>query len=291
MKVSIIIPAKNEARNLKLLLSELTQAYQNAEIIVINDGSTDDTQTILESLPIKHIHHKYSLGNGAAIKAGARVATGDCLVFMDGDGQHQVKDINRLLERYQEGYDMVVGTRTRDAQASFCRYIGNTIYNRIATWIVKHPVKDLTSGMRVVNAAKFKAFLFLLPNGFSAPSTITLAFFRSGYTVDYLPIDVKSRIGKSHLNPFSDGLRFFIILYKMTVLYSPLKVFVPLALLHFILGAINYSFTYFSDGRFTNMSAVLFSGSILILLMGVISEQITTLIYEHIKLPEDNPNE
>lgn len=291
LKISIIIPAKNEGERLKALLTDLIATYPNAEIIVVNDGSTDDTKSICEHFPIQTINQPYSLGNGAAIKAGARRATGDCLVFMDGDGQHQVKDIAPLLSRYQEGYDMVVGQRNKSAQANIFRYIANTFYNRIASWIVNQPVKDLTSGMRVVNAKKFKAFLFLLPNGFSAPSTSTIAFFRTGYAVNYCPIDVQQRDGKSHINPFSDGLRFFIILYKMTVLYSPLKIFIPLAFLHFTLGCINYGWSYWHDGRFTNMSALLLTGSIFILLMGVISEQITTLIYQNVALPKDNRNE
>lgn len=291
MKISIIIPAKNEASSLEALVNDIMDHYPDAEIIVINDGSSDNTQAILKALPIKTIEHPYSLGNGAAIKAGARLATGDCLLFMDGDGQHQATEIAPLLKKYSEGYDMVVGQRSKDAQASTFRYIGNAFYNTIASWVVNQPVKDLTSGMRLVNAQKFKAFLFLLPNGFSAPSTITMAFFRSGYTVAYCPITVKARIGKSHLNPLSDGIRFFIILYKMTVLYSPLKVFLPLALLHFLLGCLNYAMTYASDGRFTNMSAVLFSGSIFILLMGVISEQITTLLYQNVVSPKENNHE
>ncbi len=277
--VSIIIPAKNEQEGLKTFLLSLKQMYPSFEIIVVDDGSTDDTAMIALSCGANVHSHPYSMGNGAAIKTGARVATGETLIFMDGDGQHQVENIMPLLERFREGYDMVVGARQRSSQASFLRFIGNSFYNFIASRIVGQNILDLTSGCRVVNAQKFREFLHLLPNGFSSPTTITMAFFRSGYSVTYLPIHVKARIGKSHLKPFSDGLRFLLIIYKMTILYSPIKVFLPFALLNFIAGISNYAYTYVTQGRFTNMSAVFISASVIIFLMGLVSEQVTYLMY------------
>lgn len=279
-KISIIIPAKNEAPALKSLLPSLREIYPYEEIIVVNDGSTDDTAQVAIQYGATVIYHPYSLGNGASIKAGARKASGDILVFMDGDGQHMANDIPPLLAKYHEGYDLVVGSRDKAAQASLIRSIGNRIYNTLASIIVKHPVLDLTSGFRVVNAQKFKEFLHILPNGFSSSTTITMAFFRTGYLVTYLPISAKRRIGHSHLRPFADGIRFFIIIYKMTILYSPLKIFIPFAMLHFFAGMINYSYTYWSEGRFTNMSLLFFCASIIIFLIGLVSEQITTLIYD-----------
>lgn len=287
MNVSVIIPANNEGVALKGLLESLISTYPHFEIIVVNDGSTDDTQAIAEALPVTVINQPYSLGNGAAIKAGARRASGDILVFMDGDGQHQAADIADLLAKYVQGYDMVVGQRDRDSQASTHRYYANALYNWLASKIVNQPIKDLTSGFRVVNAHKFKEFLYLLPNGFSYPSTITMAFFRSGYTVGYLPIKVLRSQGKSHINLCTDGPKFLLILYKMTVLYSPLKVFIPIAFLHFILGIMNYGYTYVTQGRFTNMSGVLFSVSIIIFLIGLVSEQITVLMYQRVQERND----
>jgi glycosyltransferase involved in cell wall biosynthesis len=276
--MSIIIPAKNEAQSLKILLPQLREAYPQAEIIVVNDGSTDNTAQVAKEYATV-LSHPYSIGNGGAIKTGARAARGDIFVFMDADGQHLVENIQPLLATYHEGFDMVVGARNRQSQASTLRYIGNSIYNYLASHIVGQKILDLTSGCRVVNAQKFKAFLHLLPNGFSSPTTITMAFFRSGFSVCYLPIKVNARLGKSHLKPFSDGLKFLLIIYKMTILYSPLKVFVPFAILHFMAGIANYAYTYATTGRFTNMSAVFLSASVIIFLIGLISEQITVLMY------------
>lgn len=278
--MSIIIPAKNEAQGLSAFLTSLCTLYPSAEIIVVNDGSTDNTQAIARQAGVRVINHPYSIGNGGAIKTGARNAQGDILVFMDGDGQHSSDLIAPLLEKYHAGFDMVVGARDKKGQANTLRWAGNTLYNFIASKIVGQRVDDLTSGLRVVNAKKFKEFLYLLPNGFSSPSTITMAFFRTGYSVTYVPIAVAQRLGNSHLKPFSDGLKFLIILYKMTILYSPLKIFIPLAIIHGLTGIGNYLYTYTTQGRFTNMSGVLLSASIIIFLIGMISEQITSLMYQ-----------
>lgn len=288
--VSLIIPAKNEGNGLKTFLPQLCATFNKFEIILVDDGSTDDTATIAETFGIKVIRHPYSMGNGAAIKTGARAAHGDILIFMDGDGQHQPSDIPTLLEKYQSGYDLVVGARSKRHQASTWRWLGNSLYNAIASRLVGLPVLDLTSGFRVVNATKFREFMHLIPNGFSCPTTITLAFFRSGYAVGYVPIEVKQRIGHSHLKPFSDGIKFLLIIYKMATLYSPLKMFIPFALLHLVAGLGNYAYTYTTQGRFTNMSAVLLSSSVIIFLIGLVSEQITCLMYSGLNSATQKPD-
>lgn len=279
--ISIIIPAKNEEKGLLTFLPSLCEKYPHFEIILVDDGSTDNTAEVAKAFGVTVIRHPYSMGNGAAIKTGARAAHGETLIFMDADGQHQTNDIQPLLEKYESGYDLVVGARAKHHQASTWRWLGNTLYNMIASALTGQSVLDLTSGFRVVNADKFKEFIHLIPNGFSCPTTITMAFFRSGYAVAYVPIEVKQRIGVSHLKPFSDGIKFLLIIYKMATLYSPLKIFLPLALLHFIAGLANYAYTYTTDGRFTNMSAVLLSTSVIIFLIGLISEQITCLMYRN----------
>lgn len=279
--ISIIIPAKNEAKGLKTFLPLLCEKFAHHQIILVDDGSTDDTANVARMFGLKVVSHPYTMGNGAAIKTGARHANGDILIFMDGDGQHQASDIQSLLDKYQKGYDLVVGARSKQHQASTLRWLGNSLYNSIATSLVGQPVLDLTSGFRVVNAEKFKEFMHLIPNGFSCPTTITLAFFRSGYAVAYVPIEVKQRIGVSHLKPLSDGFKFLLIIYKMATLYSPLKIFIPFALLHFVAGLANYAYTYSTQGRFTNMSAVFISASVIIFLIGLISEQITCLMYSN----------
>jgi glycosyltransferase involved in cell wall biosynthesis len=277
--LSIVIPAKNEAKALALLLPKLVEKLSNVEIIVVNDGSTDNTSEICKQNNVKEIVHPYSKGNGAAIKAGARVAKGSTIIFMDGDGQHNPEDIPQLLEKLDSGYDMVIGARDDKSQASFGRLAANKLYNKLATWMVGHKVDDLTSGFRVVRAEKFKEFLYLLPNGFSYPTTSTMAFFRAGYSVAYIPIKTAKRIGKSHINLKKDGIRFLLIIFKVGTLYSPLKLFTPISFSFFTVGFLYYAFTYLAMGRFTNMSALLFSVSVIIFLMGLISEQITTLIY------------
>lgn len=278
--VSIVLPARNEAQNLRRFLPELRALFPEAEIIVVNDGSTDDTPAVCEACGVKVVTHQYSKGNGASIKTGARAATGDTLVFMDGDGQHSPTDVQRLLALYREGYDMVVGARSAASQASVGRLVANTLYNRLATWISGQPIHDLTSGLRVVNRRKFRQFLYLLPNGFSYPTTITMAFFRAGFSVKYIDIHAGVREGKSHINLVKDGLRFFIIIFKIGTLYSPLKIFMPIAFSLFCTGVGYYMYTFYNFGTFTNMSAVLFISAIIVFLIGLVSEQVTTLIYK-----------
>jgi len=279
--VSIIIPAKNEGSALEKLLVKIQALTANDgwEIIVVNDGSTDDTSSICTSAGVTEVKHLYSKGNGAAIKSGARVAKGENLVFMDGDGQHQPEEIAGLLEKLRGGYHMVVGARNRTGQASLGRSWANGFYNWFASKMVGHEVADLTSGFRAVNAKKFREFLYLLPNGFSYPTTSTMAFFRAGYSVSYMPINVLKREGKSHINLLRDGVRFLLIIFKIGTLYSPLKLFFPVSVGFFASGLGYYLYTYMSKGQFTNMGALLFVTSVIIFFMGLISEQIATLMY------------
>lgn len=277
--LSIVIPAKDEAVTLELIIPTLVKLYPNAEIIVVNDGSEDDTKEICSNLPVKLISHPYSKGNGAAIKTGSRVAQGEFILFMDADGQHQPNEIASLLAIIDEGYDMVVGARHVSEQASVGRAIANNVYNKLASLITGQKVMDLTSGFRVVNTRKFREFIYMLPNGFSYPSTITMAFFRSGYSVSYFPITVNQREGKSHIRPLRDGSRFLLIIFRIATLYSPLKIFIPISSSIFLMSIVYYIYTYMSDGRFTNMGAVLLLASVFVFLMGLVSEQITTLLY------------
>ncbi|GAB3371844.1 glycosyltransferase family 2 protein [Spongiibacter taiwanensis] len=282
--ISIVIPAKNEAESLRILLPTLKERLDDIgkdhEIIVVNDGSTDETGQVCNENDVIEIAQPYSKGNGAAIKAGARKAMGDVIVFMDGDGQHKPEDIPMLLEKLDEGYDLVVGARLSGSQASLGRATANGFYNLLASYMTGRKVEDLTSGFRAVRAERFKEFLYLLPNGFSYPTTSTMAFFRAGYSVCYVPIHAEKRLGKSHLQPIKDGVRFLLIIFKIGTLYSPLKLFAPAAMLFFLLGLGWYGYTLVTMNRFTNMSALLFTSSVMIFLMGLISEQITSLMYK-----------
>lgn len=280
MKVSVVIPAKNEASSLKVLLPEIQALDQVDEIIVVNDGSTDNTVEVCEAAEVRLINHPISKGNGASIKAGARLACGDVIVFMDGDGQHQAHEIPKLLAKYQQGYDLLVGARDAKGQASWFRRIANGFYNRFASWMSEQKIKDLTSGFRVVNADKFREFLYMLPNGFSYPTTSTMAFLRSGYSVGFEPIEVLKREGKSHISLVKDGVKFLLIIFKVATLYSPLKVFALSSGVFFSSGLSYYLYTYIMYGRFTNMGVLLMVCAILVFLIGLISEQISTLLYK-----------
>lgn len=287
-KLSIILPARNEATSLATLLPRLVSQFPDAEVLLVDDGSSDDTATICRNNGVRIISHPYSKGNGAAVKSGARAATGDILVFMDADGQHRPEDIPRLLEKFHQGYDMVVGSRQRESQAGMHRAVANDLFSRFATWMVMQPVADLTSGFRVVRATKFRKFLYLLPNGFSYPTTITMSFFRSGYSVAYVPIHAPRRSGgTSHIRPISDGMRFLMIIIKIGTLYSPQKLFLPISGGFFLTGAGYYLYTYLTAGRFTNMGALLFISSILTFLIGIVSEQISALHYKDIDTVDD----
>jgi len=283
LKFSIVIPAKNEEEGLAKVLPSLRQLYPEAEVIVVDDGSTDATVQVCKDAGVKVISHPYSKGNGAAIKTGARAARGDFIVFMDGDGQHDPADIERMLYKVEEGYDLVVGARSGlSAQANIARWSANSMYNRLASWMVNREIPDLTSGFRCINRHKLLDFLYLLPNGFSYPTTSTMAFFRAGYSVGFVPITVSPRLGSSHINVLRDGVRFFLIIFKIGTLYSPLKVYFPMAVLLSGLGLLNYFLGAIASGgwRFTNMSTLLILTGVIVFLMGLLAEQLTNLQYK-----------
>jgi glycosyltransferase involved in cell wall biosynthesis len=277
--LSIVIPAKNESAAIGKVVRTAKSEYPDAEIIVVDDGSTDATARIAEEAGAMVIRHPESLGNGAAVKSGARVARGEILALMDGDGQHDPREIGRLLQKLDQGYDMAVGARDSGSHASIGRLFGNKLYNELASQLSGRRITDLTSGFRLVRANLFKKFLYLLPNGFSYPTTITMAFLRAGYPVCFEPITAAKRSGKSHIRPIRDGVRFFAIIFKIATLYAPLKIFLPISGLFFATGLGYYVYTYFTYGRFTNMSLLVFSASVIIFLIGLISEQITALTY------------
>lgn len=278
--LSIVLPVKDEAAGLEKVLPQICALFPDAELIVVNDGSTDESAAVAMRHGARVVAHPRSVGNGAAIKSGARAARGDVIVFMDADGQHKPEDISRLLRELNAGYDMVVGARSMASQAGAHRAIANTFYNWLATWMVGQTVSDLTSGFRAVKTSLFRKYLYLLPNGFSYPTTITMSFFRAGHAVGYVPIEAPPRIGKSHVRLLRDGARFFLIIFKIGTLFAPLKLFLPISFAFFGTGCGYYLYTYLSFGRFTNMSALLFIASMFIFLMGLISEQISALNYK-----------
>ena len=279
MSLSIVIPAKNEAAAIANVVELARERYPDAEIIVVDDGSTDATAETARTAGAKVISHPESLGNGAAVKNGARAATGEIIAFLDGDGQHDPRMLEPLLQKIDEGYDMAVGARDSGSHANIGRLFANGLYNAIASMMSGRKILDLTSGFRVARAKKFKQFLYLLPNGFSYPTTITMAFLRSGYPVTFVPSIASNRVGKSHIRPFRDGIRFLVIIFKVATLYAPLKIFLPVSGLFFATGLGYYAYTYATTGRFTNMSMLVLSAAVIIFLIGLLSEQITALTF------------
>jgi glycosyltransferase involved in cell wall biosynthesis len=283
--VSIVIPACNEAQTVGKLVGRIRELHPDAEIIVVDDGSSDQTAEVARNAGADVYRHPYNIGNGAAIKSGIRAASGDILVFMDGDGQHHPEDIGRFLACFP-AYDMVVGARTLRHQSSVLRALGNAVYNRFASYAANFSIKDLTSGFRAVKSDIARSFLYLLPNTYSYPTTLTMGVLRSGRSVTYLPITTTKRArGSSQVKLIQDGVRFFMIIIRIATLYSPMRVFLPVSFIMFVLGFFRYIYTLATEGRFTNMSALLFVSSVIIFMMSLISEQITQMRFERRAFP------
>jgi len=257
----------------------------DCEIIIVNDGSRDSTEKVAREAGATVVNHPYNLGNGAAVKSGLRAATGDIILLMDADGQHTPEDIPRLLEQIGP-YDMVIGARTKQSETSVHRDIANSIYNRFATYLTKKDILDLTSGFRAIKCDIAKRFIYLLPNTFSYPSTLTLSLIRSGHSVTFVPIVAKKREGKSKIKLLKDGMRFFMIMLKIATLFSPSRVFLPVSASFFAVGIGYYIYTFITTQRFTNMSALLIGNGVLIFMMTLIAEQIAQLRLDRTEEPE-----
>ncbi len=278
--ITVIIPAYNEAAIIGDLVTEIKNLYPDFEIIVIDDGSDDETARVAQQAGATVYSHPYNIGNGAAIKSGIRKAAGDVLIFLDGDGQHKPEEIADLIAHIPP-YDMVVGARSTSDQASLGRAFGNKLYNWFASYVAKFSIKDLTSGFRAVKTKVARNFLYLLPNTYSYPTTLTLGVLRSGMSVRYIPIKTRRRkTGKSNIRMLKDGVRFFMIITRICTLYSPMRVFLPVSFVMFAGGLINYVYTFLTRSRFTNMSVFLFVASIIIFMMSLISEQICQMRFE-----------
>jgi glycosyltransferase involved in cell wall biosynthesis len=279
-KVSVIIPVYNESKIVSSLVSKIRSLYPDFDVIVIDDGSQDDSAAEARNAGATVYSHPYNIGNGAAIKSGIRMASGDVLVFMDGDGQHNPEDIAVLLKFIPE-YDMAVGARSIRDQASLVRALGNKIYNWFASYVAKFAIQDLTSGFRAVKSKVARNFLYLLPNTYSYPTTLTLGTLRSGMSVKYVPVKIQKRkTGESNIKMVKDGVRFFMIIIRICTLYSPMRVFLPVSFVLFLFGVINYLYTFIMRSRFTNMSVFLFVAAVLIFMMSLISEQICQMRFE-----------
>ncbi len=287
-EVSVIVPLYNEEVIVSEIIGRIRQVMERAgishEIIAVDDGSADDTGGQAARTGVRVLRHPYNMGNGAAVKTGIRHARGRILVMLDGDGQHQPEDIPRLLEKIG-AYDMVVGARSRDSVATVHRKLANGLYNRFATYVCGRRIEDLTSGFRAIRAEIARQMVPLLPNTFSYPTTITLAVVRSGYSLAYIPIKTAGRTGKSKIKLLRDGSRFFLIIFKLTTLYSPLKIFLPLSLVMFLTGFLYGLYKVLVlDTRYGPTSAMLMMVAVLVFMVGLVSEQISQLRFDRSEL-------
>jgi glycosyltransferase involved in cell wall biosynthesis len=280
--VTVLLPAYNEEQSIGSTIRKIKQLHPDFEILVVDDGSSDRTREEAINAGANVMRHPHNIGNGAAIKAGLRYASGEWVLMMDADGQHRPEDIARLLE-FKDDYDMVVGARSRGSKTSWHRDLANFIYNWLATYVTKFKIEDLTSGFRLVKNDRISKFIYLLPNTFSYPSTITMAYLRSGLSIKYIPIQTLARQGKSKIKLFQDGIRFFLIITRIATLFSPFRVFLPVSFIFFITGLGYYLFTYITQHRFTNMSMLLLSSSVIIFMMGLLSEQISQMRYDRVE--------
>lgn len=276
-KITVIIPAYNEGKTIETIIKDILKEPSIKEVLVIDDGSADNQFELAQAAGAKVLRHPYNIGNGAAIKTGIRSSDGDIFIFMDADGQHDSTDIAKLLNHIHN-HAMVVGARAHNQQASYGRRWMNCIFNYLASYVTGFKVQDLTSGFRAIRADLARELLPLLPNGYSWPTTMTLVLLRSGMSVKYVPVNVRERqAGHSSIRPVSDGIRFLMIIIKICTLYSPFRIFLPVSSTIFVLGLINYAYTFLTTGRFTNMSAVLFTSAVIVFMMGLVSEQISQI--------------
>lgn len=274
--VSVVIPACNEAETIGDVVRQLAAAAAWFEVVVVDDGSADETGACARDAGATVVRHPYNKGNGAAVKSGIRAASGEHVLIMDGDGQHQPSDAVRLVTHLGE-YDLVVGARSAATQAGATRRIGNALLNRLASYLANHAIPDLTSGFRAARRDGLREFLHLLPNGFSTPTTTTLAFLRAGYSVRFEPIEARQRVGTSKIRLSRDGPRFLLIMLRVMTIFSPLRVFLPIAAVSFGLGAGYAAWTIYWETHVTNSSVMLILLSVVIVLVGLVSEQISAL--------------
>jgi glycosyltransferase involved in cell wall biosynthesis len=277
--VSVVIPAYNEGPAISSVVGALAAAAAWREIIVVDDGSRDDTASQAQKAGASVVRHPYNKGNGAAVKSGIRRATGQYVLIVDGDGQHRPQDAQRLLARLGE-YDLVIGARSRTTQATQARRFGNGALNQLASYLTGREIPDLTSGFRAARREYLREFLHLLPNGFSTPTTTTLAFIKAGYNVTFEPIEARPRVGHSKIRLARDGAKFFMIILKIVTLFSPLRVFVPLAAFAFVVGAVYGIWNVIVYSRIPNGSVLLILFAVVVFLVGLVSEQISALRFE-----------
>lgn len=277
--VSIVIPAVNEELAIGDVVAQLRDAAAWREVLVVDDGSSDATGARAAAAGACVVRHPYNKGNGAAVKTGIRHAGGEYVLIIDADGQHPPGDALRLIARLGE-YDLVVGARDATSQANGARRGGNALLNWLASYLTGRRIPDLTSGFRAARATCLREFLHLLPNGFSTPTTTTLAFIKAGYNVTFEPIQARRRSGTSKIRFTRDGAKFFLILLKIVTLFSPLGIFLPISGVSFLAGASYGAWNALAHGRIPNGSVLLVLFAVVVFLVGLVSEQIAALRFD-----------
>lgn len=278
-QTSVVIPAFNEADGIADVVSGLRRSAAWHEILVVDDGSTDATSAAAQAAGARVVRHPYNKGNGASVKSGIREATGEYVLIIDADGQHQPADATRLVSRLGD-YDLVVGARAHATQATVARRLGNHLLNGLASYLTGRPIPDLTSGFRAARRQHLHEFIHLLPNGFSAPTTTTLAFIKAGYSVVFEPVEARLRVGQSKIRLLRDGAKFSLIVLKVVTIFSPLRVFLPVSLASFAVGLGYAMWTIATQSHVTNSSVLLIMLGVIVFLMGLVSEQIAALRFE-----------
>jgi glycosyltransferase involved in cell wall biosynthesis len=277
--VSIVIPAFNEAESIASVVAELRTAGPWHEILVVDDGSSDETASRAAAAGARVVRHPYNKGNGASVKTGIRNATGEYLLIIDGDGQHKPEDARRLVSRIGD-YDLVIGARSRETQATHARRFGNLALNWLAGYLTDRDIPDLTSGFRAARRAHLQEFIHLLPNGFSTPTTTTLAFIKAGYNVLFEPVEARQRLGQSKIRLARDGTKFLMIILRIVTIFSPLRIFLPVSAVAVAIGTAYAIWTIFTQSHVTNSSVLLIIFGVIVFLVGLISEQISALRFE-----------
>jgi len=268
--ISLIIPAYNEEDGIKDIVLKALNLYPDFEIIVIDDGSTDSTYEKIKDLNIKIIRHAFNKGYGASIKAGIRLSSFDLIAIMDADGQHNPQDIKRLIDE-KDNYDMVVGARDQKSHKTLWRRPGKKLISVVVNSLSGTTIPDFNSGFRLFKKEIALKFIHLFPNGFSLSTTMMVAFLREGYNVKNIPISVNKRIGKSTVNVL-DGFKALILILRLFMIFSPLRIFLPSSLMILLAGSISLLLD-FSNQNIHDVTILTLLTGLLIFFLGLIVDQ------------------
>jgi glycosyltransferase involved in cell wall biosynthesis len=280
-ELSIVIPALNESDAIQAVLEDIHSNFRGLhfEVIVVDDGSTDETGSKASLLGARVIRHAQTKGYGAALKTGIRQARGEYVLTMDADGQHRGSDALRLWQERADN-DMVVGQRQGIIHSSLWRMPGKWLLGWLANYLTRQRIPDLNSGMRLFRRATILKYLHICPSGFSFSTTSTMALFNRGCSVAYIPIEVNKRIGKSTVS-IGTGIDTLILILRIAVLFDPLRLFIPISVSIGLVGAV-WNIPYFLSGRgiISTGSTMTILTAVLVFGLGLLCDQISQLRLE-----------